>query len=54
LTKFGATVIKNHLIHINDELDKMDDTKTILEVFPIEQIESDNTFMDYYRKNNEE
>jgi cap1 methyltransferase len=54
LTEFGSTVIKNYLVHINDELEKMGKETTILEVVPFEFMEQDSVFFDYFVKNNEE
>ncbi|KAI6191511.1 Cap-specific mRNA (nucleoside-2'-O-)-methyltransferase 1 [Aphelenchoides bicaudatus] len=55
LTKFGATVIKNYMIHINDELDKMSGKhKTILEIVPYDLMRDDSNFFDYLKSNNEE
>lgn len=54
LTEFGATIIKNYLVHVNEKFDKIPKDSTILEIVPYDIIADDEVFFDYYKKHNEE
>lgn len=52
LTSFGASVLRNYLTYINDELDKQGEDD-ILQIVPTEIITANNTFYKYFKHSNE-
>lgn len=58
LTKFGATIVKDYLIEINNCLEKIADCgkkdyEDIYEIVPREIINNDEKFLNYVKKHNE-
>ena len=58
LTEIGSTIIKEHLLEVNNKMEsfanqKKEEEFDVMEVIPIDKIEEDSDFMEYIRYHNE-